>query len=248
MRLLGIDFETTGLDTANDRIVEVGAVLWDVETKKPLKVFNEFLWNETIPPIPEEASRINGITDNMLHEMGKEPMLGLHEIELIIHKHRVDYLVAHNAENFDKAILLSELERNRVEGLNIKKTPWIDTRQDIPYDIEPTSKRLNHLAADCGFINPFQHRAVFDVLTMLRVLSQYDISKVLEYQKIPYVTVQAMVNYNDRQLAKEARYSWQNIGSKVYRNSWVKRIKKHLLEGERAKCKFPIVVLEEENK
>jgi DNA polymerase III subunit epsilon len=238
MRLLGIDFETTGLDTAKDRIVEIGAVLWEVEKKKPLMTLNFFMRDQSFPIMPAEITKINGITEEMLIEFGECPAQVFHYINNFCRTHKVDYLVAHNAENFDRAILTAELARYAGIYTLLKETPWIDTRTDIPFPIEPVSRRLNHLASDHGFINPFQHRAVFDVLTMLRILSQYDFNGVLEYQKIPFVTVQALVDYDNRHLAKEARFSWENIGDKKYPRMWVKRIKKTLLDQERASYKF----------
>lgn len=240
MRLLGIDFETTGLNTATDRIVEIGAVLWDVEKKKPLVTLNFFVRDQGFPIMPAEVTKVNGITEDMLIEFGECPTQVYHYLNDFCRKHSVDYLVAHNAENFDKPMLMAELARYAGIYDLLKEKPWIDTRADIPFPIEPISRRLNHLASDHGFINPFQHRAVFDVLTMLRILSNYDMNAILEYQKIPFVTVQAMVDYDNRHLAKEARFSWENIGEKKYLRQWVKRIKKNLLEQERASYKFKI--------
>ncbi len=242
MRLLGIDFETTGLNTGTDRIIEVGGVLWDTDLKKPLVTMNYFVHDpKTFPAIAPDASKVNGISEAMLLEFGIAPAIIYDELEHVCKSHGVDYLVAHNAENFDKPILMAELSRitNR-EFTALRSTPWIDTRTDIAYDVEPTSRRLNHLAADLGFVNPFQHRALFDVLTMLRVLANYDINAVLEYQKIPFVTMQACVSYDERQLAKEQRFSWEQIGDKKYPKMWVKRIKQNLLELEKQKCKFTI--------
>jgi DNA-dependent RNA polymerase auxiliary subunit epsilon len=75
---------------------------------------------------------------------------------------------------------------------------------------------------------------------MLRVLANYDINAVLEYQKIPFVTMQALVTYDERNLAKEQRFSWEQLGDKKYPKMWVKRIKKNLLELEKQNCKFQI--------
>ena len=36
MILLSLDFETTGLDPANDRVIEVGAVLWSTAQHRVL--------------------------------------------------------------------------------------------------------------------------------------------------------------------------------------------------------------------
>lgn len=243
IRLLGIDFETTGLDTGTDRIIEVGAVIWDTDLGRPLVTINHFVHDVTFPPIAEAASKVNGISAEMLSEFGEIPILVYTNLDHICKKHKVEYLVAHNGENFDKPILMAELSRLGSAPdrfIALRSTPWIDTRTDIPFTVEPSSRRLNHLAADLGFVNPFQHRAVFDVLTMLRVLANYDINAVLEYQKIPFVTMQACVGYEDRQLAKDQRFSWEQIGDKRYPKMWVKRIKANLLDIEKNNCKFPI--------
>lgn len=238
MRLLGLDFETNGLDTSTARITEIGAVLWDVEEKRPLVTYGCFLYDPTYnEPLSAEITRLTGITDAMLVEFGTAPGPNLKWLDSFCAKHRVDYICAHNGENFDKPLLLSELARHSVEAGCLRNLPWIDTRTDIPFPTEPDSRRLNHLALDAGFINPFSHRAVFDVLTMLRILSNYDIKHVLEYQSIPFVTCRANVSYNDRDKAKAQRFSWEKIGEKTYPKFWVKRIKLNQLEAEVAKCK-----------
>lgn len=237
MRLLGLDFETTGLDTSSARITEMGLALWDVPTKRPLVTVGAFLHDSSYPPQSEDIIRLTGITDAMLSEFGTEPAANLRWLDGFCAKHQVKYIVAHNGENFDKPLLMSELARHSVEAGCLRALPWIDTRTDIPFASEPDSRRLNHLALDAGFINPFQHRAVFDVLTMLRILSNYDIKHVLEYQSIPFVTCRAVVSFNEKEKAKAQRFSWEKIGEKTYPKFWVKRIKLNLLDAEIAKCK-----------
>ena len=48
MLILGVDFETTGLDTQKDSIIEVGAVLWDTQRKMPLQIYSDLMWHESI--------------------------------------------------------------------------------------------------------------------------------------------------------------------------------------------------------
>ncbi len=241
MRLLGLDFESTGLDTGNDRIVEVGAVIW--EDNKPLGMFSAFVHDETFPEMSAEVTAINGITTEMLKEFGAPPSPVYHTLSNYCVKHKVDYIVAHNGENFDKPFLFAELSRLGGE-FAIKQLPWIDTRTDLPHLVEPSSRRLIHMAADLGFVNPFPHRAVFDVLTMLRILSNYGIDEVLAYQAIPFITVRGLVSYEDRQLAKDQRFSWEQLGDKKFVKMWVKRIKKNRFEAEQLNCKFPIREIE----
>lgn len=243
MRLLGLDFETTGLDTLNDRIIEVGVALWCTESKKYLIATGSFV--KTDVPISEEASLVNGITQEMVTEFGTTPDEMLTTLDLMCLRHKVDYIVAHNGENFDKPMLYSAMKRSRGSYPILENIDWIDTRTDIPFPTEPSSRKLNHLAADHGFINHNKHRALFDVTTMMQVLACYDIEKVLAYQKIPFITLQAVVGYEDRQLAKDARFSWEAIGDKRYPKMWVKRVKQNLLELERTKCKFEIRELSE---
>lgn len=247
MRVLGFDVETTGLDPQKDRIIEVGAVLWDVEQKVPLKTISDIVKQEGAV-VSEEITKITGITPAMVDEFGVEPLNMVAVLNNAVAM-GVDYIVAHNGENFDKPFLMNELDRLGIgPDVSLRKIPWIDTRSDIPFEKEPESRRLKHLALDLGFINPFPHRAVFDVLTMLKVLSHYDITKIVEYQKVPWITVRAVVSYDDRQKAKDLRYQWEKAGDKTFPKCWVKRIKQTLLDNEIAagtKVGVQVVVLEE---
>ena len=103
-----------------------------------------------------------------------------------------------------------------------------------------TTRKLTHLAAEHGFLNPFPHRAVSDVLTMLKVLSHYDIAPVLESARQPSFTVKACVSYDDREKAKARGYRWD-----AARKIWTKIVKGHRLNDEIEACKpeFAVVIL-----
>ena len=58
-----VDTETTGLDPHNDKIIQLSAILYNPEGY-PVESFNTYI-NPGIP-IPSGASRINGITDDMV--------------------------------------------------------------------------------------------------------------------------------------------------------------------------------------
>lgn len=246
MRLLGIDLETTGFDTAEDRITEIGFCVWD---EGPMLSESWFIQPDAgmTAKFTEETvammKRVCGITPEMLKEFGSPIKDALERLEILVSAHKVEYLVAHNGENYDRPLLLAELDRHGVIAPVLRGLPWIDTRTDLPFENEPESRKLKHLALDAGFINPFPHRALFDVLTMLKVLGGFSLERVLEYQRVPFVTVRALVSYDQRQLAKDARYSWEKLGDKTFPKCWVKKVKENKLEEEKANGKFQVAVI-----
>jgi hypothetical protein len=96
------------------------------------------------------------------------------------------------------------------------------------------SMRLMHLAASHGFLNPFSHRALFDVMTMLKIMSEYSFEEVLLQSKVPFVIARALVDYDNRQLAKDARFNWEKIGEETFPKQWVKQVRENKLAAEQA--------------
>lgn len=249
MRILGLDLETTGIDTKTARITEIGVAIWDSEEKRPLTTVGMFLFDEAMKDhftteTGDMMKRLSGITPPMLAEFGVPPKATLEWLDSYCERHTIEYICGHNIESFDRPLLLAELERHSVPGRYLRGLPCIDTRHDLPFLVEPDSRKLKHLALDAGFINPFSHRAVFDVLTTLKILAQYDIQEVLDYKAIPTVTVRAVVSYDNKELAKARRYQWQNIGDRVYKGWWVKSLKADKLEAEQKEAGFQVIQIE----
>lgn len=212
MIVLGLDLETTGLNPVTDQIIEIGAVVWDVGQKKPLKLMSELIQSNV--PVSEEITEITGITNEDLKKHAITLPEGLQRLADLMRECR--YFVGHNGREFDKLFL----ERAAGEcGLTLD-LPWIDTIQDIPYPDTISTRKLTHLCAEHGFLNPFSHRAVFDVLSMLEVFSKYDFSEIEKYQKSPDMKLIAKVSYDDREKAKRAGFRWDPQGK-----SWYKKVK-----------------------
>lgn len=230
--VLGLDLETTGLLTATDRIIELGTVLWDTDTNKSLLLKNDLMWNSDYPTITEEINRVTGITQADLEAYGNPSAQTLSQLLELGRRYKPERIVAHNGENFDKPLLIAELNRHGFTETFVHSTPWVDTKTDLPFETPPRSNHLGHLAYDMGFINPFPHRALSDVLTMLKVMSQFKFEDILAHAAIPWVTVRAVVPFDDKQKAKDRRYSWEKIGEKSFPKMWVKRIKVNKLEEE----------------
>lgn len=245
MRILGIDFETTGLDINNDRIIEAGLALYDTDTGLILDLQSLVFWDDSYPEITPFIEELTGTKSEYVKEFGNPIHMFPSYLEHYLSTHRVDYFCAHNARNFDLPMLLAEILRStEIETTTkIKDIPWIDTKEDLPWDKEPESNKLKHLALDLEFINPLPHRALTDTLTMIKVLMKFDIQRVVENSKVPSIVVRADVSFNDRDKAKQRKYSWERVGDLTYPKCWVKRIKLNKLEQERKEAPFNVVQL-----
>ena len=95
MRILGIDFETTGLDAKEDRIIEVGAVLWDWETGTPLQLLSSLVHPERY--IPEEITKLTGITNEAVSDFGRPEDEVFNDLWYLLGC--ADYAMAHNARS-----------------------------------------------------------------------------------------------------------------------------------------------------
>lgn len=236
MLFLGVDFETTGLDLKNDRITEVGAVLWDTDRKSPVEIFSSFMYDKSYPELTPEITELTGITKDDLLERGFQPTIVFSTLLSLMDK--ADFVLAHNGTNFDRPMFEAEMTR----GTLIPKddVAWIDTSVDIPYPKKISTRKLSYLAVEHGFINPFPHRALFDVMTMLKVASFYDTQEIVRLSLSPSMTIRAVVSYDDRKLASERGYRW-NAEMKF----WLKTIKQCQLDNEIKDVPFKTLVIEE---
>jgi len=154
MEYVVFDIETTGLDTLEDRIIEIGAI--KVKDDQIIAEFNKLI-NPGIP-IPEIVTNINGITDDMVEN---EPYPGVVLTEFRNFIKDADFLVGHNAIRFDYPFIVSEFRRNFVKHDNyiVKDTIWIAKRKLRRL----RSYSLRNLTMHYGIENINAHRALSDV-------------------------------------------------------------------------------------
>ncbi len=239
MILCGLDLETSGLNADTDEILEIGLCLWDTDEKKPLKM-ESLLIKDNAHKVNSESYGVNHISQFDLEQFGTTYDLAMARVEVFFVK--ADYVVAHNGNLFDKPFLLKNIER-RI-GPKLPDKYWIDTSVDIIYPEKIKTRSLSYLATEHGFMNPFAHRALFDVLTMLRILSFYDIEEVVAISRQPNILLQAIGQKpwddggksNDE--IRSHGYRWDG-GSK----KWLKTIKEGQLEQEIARGRLYKAVL-----
>lgn len=235
MRLLGIDVESTGLSIESDRIIEVGAAVWNTEDGTPTALFSSLVWDTSYPALTEDIQFLTGIRQEDLIAFGKLPNTILLHIIAMAREYEVSAFVAHNGTDFDRPMLLAEVARGGELGPKLPELPWIDTSVDIEYPKHMQTRKLSYLAAEHGFLNPFAHRALFDVMTMLKVMSHYSAEKILASALQPSVKIQAHTvkpwedNYASVNEAKARGFRWHGETKQ-----WIKNVKAHKLEEERA--------------
>lgn len=230
MKILGLDFETTGLEAKTDRVIEIGAVVWCTESNKPLAIYSELIKPDGFIGLSDEIIKITGIEDQTLFDYGRNSRESLERLNELIES--CDFICAHNAD-FDRSFYLQECSRL---GVPATVKPWIDSMEDIPYANSISSRKLDYVAADHKILNPFSHRAVFDVLTMLFVLSKYKIDDVIDRSKSPKVEVTALVSFDEKDKAKSLGFRWDGKSKR-----WFKNYKKCELETMEFPFKIDIV-------
>jgi DNA polymerase-3 subunit epsilon len=247
MLILGVDVETTGLDVKKDKIIELGFILWETDGGGKEKVlWNNLVYDVEYPKLTEEITEITGIREDDLKRWGVEPKRAFTRFSKIAED--AEYIVAHNGTNFDMPIMKANFKE---AGVKFPSTPWIDTSVDVPYPKLIKTRKLVHLAAEHGFLNPSAHRAYADVISMLKILSNYDIKKVIDLSKEDNVLVIAVTKApweddapggsKEIDKAKARGYRWDSSTKK-----WSKLVKASVAEQEREHGEFPVHIILED--
>ena len=235
MLILGIDLEginenlfEKGVNTRVDRVIEIGAVLWETRLDCPIKFYSELIDERDRLPLSEEVIDLTGIDEQLLKDYAlRSDEIGraLERLALIIKK--ADFLMAHNGTKYDKPMLEAMFDRYNVQ---MPSKTWIDTQIDIEYPKKITHKSMAALEHAHGFINPFPHRAVTDVLSMLKIASHYDYTRMAKLAQSPKVKIVAELrapNWKDRSQVEKfnaiknkvarARFQWDPNDKKWFK-------------------------------
>lgn len=175
-RYFSFDVETTGLNADSDRIIEIGAVLF--EKGKPTKVFSSLV-NPKIP-VPASATVINHITNEMVMRAPAEEQVYPELIRFLENALNGETIIcAHNA-SFDMKFLSKTFERL---GYNANII-YIDTLSIARYMLPDLD---NHkqitVAKHLGIANPNAHRAASDAEVCGYILSHFIEMKLIKIKE-----------------------------------------------------------------
>lgn len=199
MNVLCLDFETTGKDPDTCYPTELGAVLWNIERKRVLHVYNTLIKPvENSEKLSIEASIITNIKNEDINEYGIALDTAFIYLHSMILNGNASFIVAHNGNNFDRKIFIRMIDYLNEIGLSLdiyhllKKVLWIDTMTDLPLkDFCP--KNLLGMCAFHQYYIQDAHSAYADALGCAHMISQYPIEKTIERAKSPYIEFQAMI-------------------------------------------------------
>lgn len=233
MILLSLDFETSGLDTANSRIREGGAILWSTGQHRILESTGFLLKDE--PPITQEETAIHRITQSAIDRFGFKPKDSLENV--IAMAESADALVGQNIRRFDYKVLISACIREHIDPRPIQEKLVIDTLTDIP---AVEGKHLQYMLADHMRLNPFPHGALTDALSVLVLIEEHtaadgNIDGIIERARSPIVIVQSLHPRNENEAAKKKPFKFRwNPDRKI----WWKALKQIDLESFLKDYKF----------
>lgn len=151
---VAFDLETTGLHPVWSKIIEIGAIRFRLDGRE-IGRFHSLV--DPGVPIPEDATRVHGITDTMV--LGQPSIAAaIASFTTFLGAGRV-VLIAHNAD-FDRRFLASS---SAIHGLSLPSTPVLDTLS-LAQNLLPGSPnyRLTTLAAGLGRNVGDAHRAIAD--------------------------------------------------------------------------------------
>lgn len=212
-RLLFLDTETRRIQPATDSILEVSAVLWDIDTRSVISAWSDIV----LRPMENEAESINRLPAPLLQYGTLWEDLAC-RLEKDIR--RADVLLAHNAV-FDRSHLLAA----PLSVLEDKKCPpFICTYEDVRWPHASSSKSLVAIALAHGVGVVQAHRALADAMLMARLFERVaemgtDVRAMIAYGLRPKGFFKALVPYEQRDLPKTAGFRWNEPVEKEWTRS-----------------------------
>jgi DNA polymerase-3 subunit epsilon len=197
MNVLILDTETTGVDPAKDKVVEVAAILYNLDHATVLEAFSSLCRADD-----NAAQAINRIPAEALPDAQRGAAVWDYVAKLLS---GAEVFVAHNAA-FDRSFTPEHVR---------KVLPWICTMDDVEWPKRSkASPSLVALALDHDLGVAYAHRAMADCDLIARLFTRArelgaDLHHLVERALRPKGEFVAQVSYMDRELAKTAGFRWE---------------------------------------
>ncbi|MGB5135100.1 MAG: 3'-5' exonuclease [Prochlorococcaceae cyanobacterium] len=218
--LLILDTETTGLDPARGRCIEVGAILFAVAERAVLAQVSFLLPTDANP-----AEHVNGIAAAVTR-LPQPWQAGLRFFVAMLEA--AEAVLAHNAA-FDRQWF-------GIDPLPPVRKPWICSMDDIRWPAHlclKTSPSVRDLALAHGVPVWAAHRALSDCTYLAQVLERCtDLDTLLVAALEPRQLFRARLSYAERQKARDAGFRWND----PVPGAWTRR----LTEAEAGALPFPV--------
>jgi len=200
MILLSLDFETTGLNTSKDEVIEMGAVLYSTGQRKCLD--SQGMLVQTNLPITAEITAITNCHPIAVQKFGYDQADMFDTMVNLMDS--ADHIISYNGRRFDRKIAEAWGARN---NRTIPDKVWIDLYYDLPWQV-PVGK-LSHVAADHGILNLFPHSALADAQTVLAIAGKYDFDLLLARAKSPVVVLRSLADRSQNDVLKQAPWKFR---------------------------------------
>ena len=219
--LLIVDTETTGLDPQLDHCLEVGVILFDVPSRQLLAQQSFLL------PVETNAAEANNRIPASATNLPQPWRPALSYLRSLLDA--ADVLVAHNAA-FDR----QWFGRGHLPATDKR---WLCSMEDVRW---PAGRQLRSRPSVRDLALAYEipvwaaHRALTDCIYLAEVFRRCeDLEQLLERGLEPRQLMRAQVSYDDRHLARDAGFRW----NEPVKGAWARR----LSEREARDLDFPVV-------
>jgi DNA polymerase-3 subunit epsilon len=208
MKLLIVDTETTGTDPEVDSIIEIAAILYSAHHQTILAQASTLIRADENP-----AEKVNKINCDSTKSLNRDTSAKLAKtIELMAKES--DAIIAHNAE-FDKSFIF------KTTLFGFEEKPWICSLNDIEWPQVQGNLSLVNIALNFGIPIVSAHRALTDCSLLAAIFDkQTNLIELIEKAMQPKFLYKANVSFEEKHLAKEAGFIWNNL----LPNAWSKKM------------------------
>ena len=230
MIICALDFETTGLDKNNDRVIELGLSLYSTGHGRFLDSVGQLVKSDV--KVTPKITRITGIRQEAIDAYGYEESSAISTLFEFVNQSSA--VIGHNIRSFDWPFAEKWAKRM---GVILPTVEVVDTFEDIP-GVEP--QKLVTMMAEAGLLLADAHSALADAQGSLRLARYHGIDAVVSRSRIPTVAVQSHApRTSDNRDNKEAKFRW-NPACKI----WWRAVKETDVEELARSVPFSISVLD----